>query len=90
MALKLDEESRSLLVDEKIIRLSPTQFRLMQALLPVGTVRTYESLLDALGMKSDGKLRLHAHVSRLRRRLTRANLIVQAVPDVGYVLLRLE
>ncbi len=90
MVLKLDEESKSLLAGEKIIRLSPTQFRLMQALLPVGTVCTYESLLDVLEMESNGKMRLHAHISRLRKRLARAKLIVQAIPDVGYVLLRLE
>jgi DNA-binding response OmpR family regulator len=85
--IRVDQERHRVEVDGRAVSLTPTEFRLLVAILAArGRVLTRDRLIDqALGMDAVVTDRtIDVHVTGLRRKLGEARHYVQTVRGVGY------
>ena len=85
--LKLNEESRSVIIDDKSIELTLKEFELLSLLLKhVNRVYSREQLLDIIwGNEYDGESRtVDVHIRTLRQKLGAMDYIIKTVRGVGY------
>ena len=85
--LTLDRRSHEVRADGVAVELTPTEFRLLEALLasPARTFTREELVARACAEDSDAMARtVDAHVMKLRRKLGAAGALVATVFGVGY------
>lgn len=90
MGMSLDYEEQSVRLQEDLIKLTPTEFKLLeQLLINVGnTVRQEALFIEVWGYVPEGKARLlHTNIRRLRRKLEpdpQKPAMISTIPGVGY------
>ncbi len=90
--IQRDDENRVVVIDhQRIIRFSPTQYRLLQPLLKSGSVPVADEVLvrAAFSSELDEAMRenLDKHFDHIRNKLRPHGLSVRRVVNYGYVLL---
>jgi two-component system phosphate regulon response regulator PhoB len=85
--LRFDRERHQVFMNERELRLTPTEYRLLEYLLErPGRVFTREQLLDKVwGLGYFGETRtVDVHVRRLRAKLGKEASLIRTVTGVGY------
>ncbi len=87
--ITLDPQGGFVRAGDRELRLTPTESALLHHLLKrAGQTVTHAELLDAVWGRGEGDLHyLHVYVGRLRKKLAGA-LRIEAIPGVGYRILR--
>jgi len=87
--IQRNDESRTIIVDDVMIRFTPTQYRLLISLLKGSPVTDCNLVYEALSchLKSLGRDNLDKHIDKIREKLRPSGLNIFRVVDYGYVLL---